>query len=162
MAQMRSYDSVEITLSTLAAGAVLKGALKIDGGREQGVRISKMKAACMISGITTGDGPLVIGLCNVDLSVAEIAEAFDADPQKELDTPASEQVMREIFPIWAQGKQSQQGADIWPYRSIRYPWKNVIEGNGLAWFVVNHDASALQTGGIVNIESVTIGEWLHD
>lgn len=163
MVQMRSYDDVEMALSTLAAGAVIKGQLKIDGSREQGIRLSKMKAACSISGKTTGEGPIIVGLCNTDLSVTEVAEAFAADPQKELDTPASEQVMREVFPIWHFGKGVLTGqGDAQPYREVRYPWKDVIEGNGLSWFAINLDSGSLTTGTLVDVSSVTIGEWRED
>ncbi len=165
MAQMRSYDDVQIVLSTLAAGVTIKGNLKIDGSREQGVRISKMKAACGVSGEGADLGPLLIGLCNADLSPTEISECLSADPQKDLDTPASEEVMREIMPIWLYPIQAITNSDVNALRtlqSIRYPWKEVIEGNGLAWFVTNLDETTLAGGGLVDIFSVTIGEWLRD
>ncbi len=165
MVQMRSYDDVNITLSTLAAGAVLKGALKIDGSREQGVRITKMKAACGIFGLPANDGPVVIGLTNQDLSVTEIAECFAADPQKPDDVPGSEQSMRQVFPIWfsqIQGVVNTGVNGLRTYQNIAYPWKEVQEGDGLAWFVINLDGVALGTGGVVSIASVTIGDWLGD
>lgn len=160
--QARSYDDVEIVLGTLAAGAVLKGALKIDGGREQGVRIQKLMAAVSVIGQTTGEGPLIIGLTNADLSVSEVAEALAADPQKPDDVPGSEQSMRQIMPIWFVPKNQPSNNEIQRLVEIPYPWKLVAEGDGLAWFVANLDGSALTTGALVDIFSTTIGEWNGD
>ncbi len=165
---MRSYDDVTINLSTLAAGAAIKGNLKIDASREQGIRMQKMKAAMSWNGLTDAEGPLMVGLCNSDLSPTEIAECIAADPQKELDTPATEQVMREVFPIWFIGlftttkEPPVHEVDAGMLREIRYPWKEVIEGNGLSWFVMNLGGGALTTGVGVHFFSVTIGEWRDD
>ncbi len=166
MSQMRSYDNVIIALSTLAAGAVLTSPLKIDGARENGIRLQKMKAQMSFRGLTDGEGPVVIGLATTDPSVTEIAEVFTADPQKPEDIPASEQVMRKIFPIWMIGKAELNSVTRGvknEYTEIQFPWKNIEEGTGLKWFAVNLDASAtLTTGGVIEIVSVTIGTWLDD
>ncbi len=165
MAQMRSYDNAIITLSTLASGAVLGGALKIDAARENGVRLEKMKAQMSFRGKTDGQGPVVVGLAHVDLSDTEIAECFAADAQKPVDTPDSERVMRKVFPIWMIGKaelSSISGRGTNEYIEIAFPWKTIREGSGLKWFAINLDSGSLSTGTVIEIVSVTIGEWLLD
>ncbi len=162
MTAMKVYDDVSMSLGTLASGAVIKGATKIDAAREQGTILKKIMAQCSVNGKTAGEGPLIVGLCNVDLSTVEIAEALAADPQKGLDTPASEQVEREIMIVWMVGRGITSDAEITPFREVKYPWKEVIEGNGLAWFVMNAGASGLTDSSFVSVFSFIHGEWMRD
>ncbi len=163
MAQMRSYDDVLLVVGALQAGAVAAQATKMDAAREQGFRMQKLKAAMSFNGKTSDEGPIVVGLCSTDLSTTEIAEVFASDPQKPDDVPASEQVMREVFPIWhiAFAVNAPQESTT-PYRNVAYPWKETREGDGLKWFAINLGPAILTTGTLVQISSVCIGEWLLD
>ncbi len=165
MAQMRTYGHTRIQLTTMASKTVLKGATKLDGSREQGFFLKKIRASCGISEMPPDLGPLVIGLCNIDLSTVEVEECLTADPQKELDTPASEQVMREVMPIWYYPVQNVADADansIRTLQTVNYPWKENIEGNGLAWFVYNAGDSALTGSAEASLFGFFFGEWLND
>ncbi len=163
MTQQRVYMDDIIGLGALGAGLVLKTATKVDASRENGIRIQKLMCAMTFSGKTAAEGPIVVGLASTDLSTTEIKECIDADPQKPDDTPASEQVMRQVMPIWVIGK-TETASQNSPYRyeEIPYPWKEVAEGDGLAWFAMNEDGSALTTGTEIEIQGVLIGEWLND
>ncbi len=163
MTQQRIYIDDVIGLGTLGAGLVLKTATKVDATRENGIRIQKLMAAMTFAGKTATEGPIIVGLCSTDLSTTEIAEAIDADPQKPDDTPASEQVMRQVMPIWVIGTNDTASlAGPYRYEEIPYPWKEVAEGDGLTWFAMNEDGSALTTGMTIEIQGFLVGEWLND
>ena len=162
MTQQRVYIQNNLGLGTLGSDLVLKSALRVDASRENGVRITKLKAAVSYNGKTATEGPLLVGLCSTDLSTTEIAEALAADPQKPDDVPASEQVMRQVFPIWLIPAGPASEPDTKELVEISYPWKEVAEGDGLAWFVQNRDGNALTTGCTIEIHGVCIGEWLND
>ena len=162
-AQHRIYKHATITVGALATLSAVKGNTVIDGSRENGVRIEKMKAALSWHNKTADDGPCTVGLCNSDLSPAEVAECMVADPQKPLDTPASEQSMRNIFPVWLIDKASTgTGNLVQEYTDIRYPWKEILEGDGLSWFLFNHDSATLTVNFVCEIPMVIIGSWLDD
>ncbi len=162
MTQMRSYDNVLTVMGTLATLLVLKTSLKIDTGRENGVRLKKMLMAMTFEGKTAGEGPLLYGLCLSDLSPTEIQEALNADPQKPDDVPASEQVMRKLMVIGVIPAAMTASTDPEVYREVRFPWKEIEEGSGLSWWVQNRDGGSLTTGTNVRFSSFAMGEWLDD
>ncbi len=171
MVQFRSYDETTITLSTLAVDSVLKGLMKIDASREQGVRLKKVMATCSRFLPQSGNGPLWVGLANSDLSQAEIAEAIVADPQHGSGVPGQERTMREVMLIWViprahvdgdDASRAQNQNEAMRLRTIPYPWKKSIEGTGLAWWVMNRGGGVLTTGEVVNISSFMMGERLDD
>ncbi len=124
------------------------------------MRIKKMKYSVAYKDKTASEGPLLLGLASVDLSNAEIAEALVADPQSPRDQPASEQANRQVFPL-ALLPASVEAAtqEVQPLRGVRYPWKRILEGNGLKYFIQNLDGSTLTTGTLVTVFTSVVGTW---
>ena len=160
--QQVQHIVAEIALSTLASLTAIAVILTPDSSRDQGVRIKQLKLACTYKGKTAGEGPLMVGLCDSNLSVAEIAEALVADPQHVGDVPATEQGNRRVFPIWNIGPALVAGDSVEGFEDVHYPWKTMEEGIGLKLFVFNADGSALTTGTIVTVTGSTVQEWLRD
>ncbi len=152
----------EVALGTLANLTAIAIALTPDASREQGARIKQLKLAISYKGKTAGEGPLIVGLCDSNLSVAEIAEAILADPQHVADVPATEQGNRRVFPIWIIPAGLTADDRIQKTEEVHYPWKDMEESQGLKFWVFNADGNALTTGTEVTVDGSIVGEWLHD
>ncbi len=158
--QQVQHIVAEIALGALATLAVQGGALPIDSARLAGMRIKKMKYAVVYKDKTASEGPLLLGMASVDLTNAEIAEALVADPQSPRDQPAAEQGNRQVFPMALLPASAEVASqETQPLRSIRYPWKRILEGNGLKLFVQNLDGSTLTTGCLVTVFISVVGTW---
>ncbi len=163
--QQVQHLSDDITLSTLADNTAIIANTNIDSTREQGVRIKKFKYSVVAEGLTTLEIPLIYGLA-IELTVVEIAEAMNADPQGIDDTAAVDFANRKVlalgnvrnaFPSNGSGAEDPGNS----FRSVRIPW-DIPEGSTLKWWVMNRTGSALTTGGIVHFNAVTVQEWLRD
>ncbi len=124
--------------------------------------MEKIKLAISFKGKTVGEGPIVVGLSNLDLSNAEIAEAIIADPQHSEDTTGMEQTNRKIFPVWVIPAGLAAESEIQMLRTIPYPWREVMEGSGLKFWAFNADGNTLTTGTEITISGVIVGRWLRD
>ncbi len=157
-------DVVTITLSTLGALTAILGAGKQDATRLQGMRFKKIKAHMEFLGKTAGEGPLMVGYA-IDTTTSETGEALSADPQHRSD-PSGEAQGRKVVPVWIIPKGSTGSEVVISHpdemQDITMPYKELIEGSTLNWFVYNMDSGALQTGTVVNIAYVAVGEWLRD
>ncbi len=128
----------------------------------RGVRMRKYRYAVTHSGGTDGDGPFWYGLCGKNLTVAELDEAIDADPNWEEDTPAFEQVQRHVVVLGSIGQNADEAQEaITPWRTGRWYWDNP-ENEGIQFFVRNQDTAALQTGMVVKFQALFMGEWLRE
>ncbi len=152
-----------VNLGALATKTAITAVTQIDGGRENGVFIKKIKAAMNYRNLTSGEGPLEIGLC-VGLTAGEVAEAIVSDPQSRSDVPAVEETNRRVFPLWMIGLDSVDGPiDMQPIKEIEdWPFRTIEEGSFLAWYVFNHDASALTSGGSLTFVGVAVSNWMDD
>ncbi len=158
--QQVQYLINEIALGALATLDVAGSATNIDSSRLAGMRLSKMKYAVTYKDKTASEGPLLLGLASVDLSNAEIAEALVADPQSPRDQPAFERGNRQVFPLaLLPASVKVAGDEIQVFRSARYPWKRILEGNGLKYFIQNLDGSTLTTGALVTVFTAVVGTW---
>ncbi len=158
--QQVQYLINEITVGALTTLAVAGSSTMIDSSRLAGMRIKKMKYAVQYKDKTASEGPLLLGMASVDLSNAEIAEALVADPQSPRDQPAAEQANRQVFPLaMLPASVEVAGNEIQALRSLRYPWKRILEGNGLKYFVQNLDGSTLTSGTLVTVFTAVVGTW---
>ncbi len=153
------YLITEVTLGALATLAVAGSATIIDASRLSGMRIKKAKYGVTFKNKTAGEGPLLVGMASVDLSNAEIAEALVADPQSPRDAPANEQGNRQVFPLAILPAGLVDAEETQHLRTLRYPWKRIMEGNGLKMFVFNMDTATLTTGCVVNFVVPVVGTW---
>ncbi len=157
--QQVQYLISEVALGALATLSVAGTATIIDAARLQGMRIKKAKVGVTFKDKTAGEGPLLVGMASVDLSNAEIAEALVADPQSARDSPANERANRQIYPIAMLPAGLAHAEEVQYLRTLRYPWKRIMEGNGLKMFVFNMDTATLTTGCVVNFVIPVVGNW---
>ncbi len=156
------WDQVGITLSTLAALTGILGASRIDAAREQGFRVMKTEYVGSIVGRTNGEGPVMLAV-GFNLSLAEMEEAIEADPQSSFDTPANEQVMRPVFilgifdPLAASPAILNNGIP----KTVNFKW-SAPEGGSMNWMAYNTSGSALTTGSVVRVVAKHFGVWLKD
>ena len=120
MTQVRIYDHVLVSPSTLANNAVAVASSKIDGAQENRIKITKMSMSVSATLRTTGEGPLQFGIANSDLTAAEIAEVLTSDPQSPNDTIEVEHSMREVF-LMGMLKPNILLDSEWNGRNVRYP-----------------------------------------
>lgn len=159
------YSRNTLTLSTLGQNTALVASTKIDGTRLQGVKIIDIFGAFSMDGKTTGEGPIYYGFVVNDLTVAEIAEAFAADPQSQDDDPATSRADRKLIVVGQYGEaatSSQIAAQEQKWEKQMWPKSWVIrEGNGFNIFAFNVGA-ALTTGTVIRWDGVIKSEWRQD
>ncbi len=164
------HGNTGLALSTLGAATAATGSLAIDASRTQGVKLMQFKGAVEWNGKTAGEGPLVVGL-SIDLSSSEVAEAIIADPQHVNDVPATEQGNRKVYPLFTIARKSTDGTwsrgamandDAAEHADLKFPWRELTEGQGIQFWVFNRDASALTTGTEISLDWDAVQEWLRD
>ncbi len=162
---MKSYEFITQALSTLAAGTSIKTNLKIDGSREQGCTVDKIKYAVSFSDKVTAEGPLIYGICDSNLTIAELDEGLDSDPQGDQSVPEQEESMRKIVVLGQIGFDDLSSANAvtpHPYRHAKWFW-DVKEGSGLQFFVRNLNvANPLSGSALVHFTAFITGSWLLD
>ncbi len=162
MSSQKIYDHVLVSLSTLGNNAAIGTVSKIDGARQQGCRIRKLMLAVSAEGRTATEGPLMYGICNLELTAAEIAEAIVADPQGPEDTPASEQVNREIMVLGLLKPNVLLDSGLTLHTEIKYPWKTIPEEQGIQYWVMNRSGGTLTAGSLIKFNAFIYGDWLED
>ncbi len=164
--QLNHGDFTSIVLSTLASKSAKQTNTNIDGTREQGIKLRRIKANMTYTGKTAGEGPISVGL-TAGLTAAEVAEAIVADPQRFEDPGSSEKANRRVFPVWFIGDGSTQ-TDTNPEQNtqllvdIHAPTWEIPEEQALNWYAFNHDSGALTNGIGIDIINVIVYDWLED
>ncbi len=155
-------DVVTIAAATLGALTAILGAGKQDAARLQGMKFKKIRASMEFTGKTVDEGPLLVGYA-IDASTSEVSAALSADPQHRSDPTGVEQSFK-VVPIWhiPKGFSASVGDGNDFLEDIYLPYKDLIEGSTLNWFVYNMDDAALTTGMLVDIAYVAVGEWQRD
>ncbi len=135
----------------------------LDGARQQGVLIRKIRYALTWQGKTTG-GPVYYGVAAGGLTAAEIEEALESDPQGEFDEPAMERSNRRVVPLGliSLDHTAVLGPDpmFMSMRTLKWPWPRIPENVGLSFWV--RTGSALGIGMELDMKFVIIGEWERD
>lgn len=153
------HERVVLTLGTLASLDALAVTGLQDGSRSQGFRYLKSEYIIGVAGMTTDDGPVVVGVGGPGLSTAEIEEAIEADPQSSHDAPAGEQAMRPVWKIGAAVGDGMlnNGLPIIVNQRWSYP-----EDATMAFFAYNSSGAALTTGTVITMMIKHYGVWLRD
>ncbi len=112
-----------------------------------------------IRGLTAGEGPLVVGYANSDLSVTEIAEGLDASPSSESDIIARERTRRPVrsagtFSGVATEEVLNNGKPI--RTKLKFNLANSLEVN--AW-IRNESGAVLTTGAVLEMQGKIYGYW---
>ncbi len=108
---------------------------------------------------TAGEGPLMIGVNNGDLTGAEITEALDAAPVSRSDIINRERARRPVRRMGVFSGLSTNEA-LFDGKLQRYPLKIYLaESIELEMFVFNNSGAALTTGTVINVYGTIYGEW---
>ncbi len=155
----------QVTLGTLASKTAILGSAKL--AITEDFRMLKTKVFASIQDATAveGDGPMIIGICNGELSASEVTECINAEgPLGPDDAVPRERAERAVFPMFAIGFQD----DASPMHIVnndgnpivhKNPW-TYRNANGWNWFAFNMGGSALTTGGIVHLIATHYGLWV--
>ncbi len=154
-----------ITVGALGSLAAITGSSKIDASRLQGSRVVKIRAHMEFLAKTSGEGPWVVGY-NIDTTTQETADALNADPQHRSD-PSGLAQQNKVVPIWvipfsATASLTTLESHEMEMHDIYLPYKDVIEGSQLNWFVFNLEAATQTSGAAVRITHVIVEEWRAD
>ncbi len=159
----RQIDNIEIDVSALAAVTGVTGASRIDGNREMGFR-TLMQRGCIDfkPGTPAVGGPMLVGFAENGLTLAQIEEAIENDPQADPDPVSkvlNEQARRKIFVL---GYASSQLEFQFTTFSRRHKW-SYPEGTAMLFFAYNTDLNtAIAASSTIQIFCEHIGVWLRD
>ena len=151
-------DEDVITLSTLAAGTVIKQANPLEL-TEDYYAIS-MDITVALRDFTPAEGPIKIGWANDDLTVAEIAEAINAQPLGPSDIIEIERARRPVrefglFPGLVSNESLNNGV------TLRVPIRRLFSsGVGFVLWAQNRGAATLTTGAVVSMQYRLYGRWV--
>ena len=108
--------------------------------------------------MTSGEGPIELFMCH-DLSTAEMAEVFAADPQRSHDPNLEEQAMRPLWPLALLANLTEDSNKV-GHGVSTIGW-SFPEGTILKWGAWNK-GSALTTGTVIHVVAKHFGVWLRD
>ncbi len=154
-----------LSLDALAANTAVKvpGAAITDD-----MRILKSMIHASVEGLTAGEGNnLLFGICNDDLSAADIAASLSAGgPLNRADRDIAELAERFTRVLSGSG-QMDDGNTIRHFTGfhnepviqevIRWTF---TKGVGWAFYIFNHDGSALTTGATLRLYHQAFGVWV--
>lgn len=156
------HDKITINMVNATALEVFLAVGKVDAARDQGIRISKMKMAVVVSNKTDTEYPILYGLAMGGLSSTDIQEALAADPTGWTQAEEMERTNRKVFPIGLFPRGGVDELRLQKLRDVHFPWKEIPEGTGMSFWAQNFE-SAVQTGDpVLEIAVVYTGEWLRD
>ncbi len=159
-------ETVVITVGGLAAGSSIKNT----GGvtlQTTSFRILKTEMFVHQLGAWAAEGDeVIIGICNGDLSVAEISESINVDgPVDRNDRIKQEQAERAVW-LLVDLKEGAEGALAnSPPANDGLPWTfnlrwTFIPTEGWDWFAFNPLAGALTAGAVFRLTMKHYGVWV--
>ncbi len=156
----RNFQAIPVqnamALGTLADGVVISAAL---ANLTQEAWMIRADLLWMTRGVTSGEGPLTVGIADGELSVTEIAEAEDASPTSQSDRVARERASRPVrrvgaFPLAAPDEVLNDG------KPIRTTMKWMEAGdNEPEFYARNQGGATLTTGGVVEVTGTLFIAW---
>ncbi len=147
----------DLILGTLASNIAFKGDLTAFGATR--VFCIAADIEWSISGHTTGQGPISVGLSHGDLTVTEVIEKLDARPSSRSDIIPMERARRPVrrAGVFSGNDTLEKLNDGKAIRTkIRF---NVNEGVELACWARNEHTAALTTGSIVHAIGTLYMRW---
>lgn len=147
-----------ITLGTLGSNTVLAVPL-LGSVFGEDIFIVSVDVLASIRGLTTTEGPLVLGLAHSNLTVAEVAEALAAEVTDPDDFIARERARRPVrrFGLFNDGSANQVIND---GKMLRVPVRfSVGDNHDLDIFVMNRSGATLTTGAIIPFQGTIFGRW---
>ncbi len=158
---LRSNEN--IALATLADNTAIKFSSNITLSED--FRVLRADILCHITTVTQGEGTgLVLGACNDELTVAEIAETLVADgPSDRNDRVVQERTERKVdllsSGIENEGSVIFLGDDGGTVIHWKPRW-TFSDPEGWAYFIWNHSGSTLNTGMQARLMQTVYGVWV--
>ncbi len=149
--------SAQFTLGALTSGTVIQNNV-ITWGED--IYVISIDAAWTLVTSDADDGPIEVGWCHGDLSVAEVAEALDAEVSDPDDIIAREHARRPVravgvFPgATAASEQLFDGAI--RRRKMRF---SIGDGHNLNAWARNNAGSDLVAGASIEVTGTIYGRW---
>lgn len=144
------------TLAALASETVIKTVI-INLAQEAWLHSADL--TWTVRGATGGEGPVMFGLADDNLTVAEIAEAIGAAPTSQSDRIQLERASRPVrvvgnFPFAAADEVHADGRKV----RTKIKWMQAAAIDPCMW-VQNKSGATLTTGAIVRVTGNLYGTW---
>ncbi len=158
-------DNDQITLGALNANAAIKQANPLVLAEDFRMLKSEHFLTMESGTFVAGDGPIVVGVANGELSVTEIAECLNTDgPLNRNDRANQESAERAVFPFCQLDfiEKAVGGVEVLNQGLpvvFKKPW-TYSNPEGWTLFAFNHGGSALTTGAILRNLSTYYGVWV--
>lgn len=154
--QVLKVDQI-ISFGALAAQGALQGALTALGVTK--FRVTAVDLFWSADGFTTGEGPILVGISNGNLSTTEVLECLDAVPTGPSDVIARERLRRPVRQsgIFA-GFNTHEVLNDGKY--IRTKLNTLLdEGDELNAWAQNQSGATLTAGTVIRIMGRVYGYW---
>lgn len=156
-------ESQTITLGTLASSTAIKAASNL--AVTEDFRIIKSEILVSFRAMQPDESPIILGLADNELSVAEIGECLLVDgPVDRNDRQKEEEATRPVWEICQNTPQVFAGpSDNAPNnglpieKTFRWTFSN---DEGWCWFAWNASGAALDGGGSIVIHAKHFGVWV--
>ncbi len=151
------YDVLNVQPGALGTKDVVLSAGQFTGNLDEDFRIVKMEMYAAWNSQAAGD-ILMFGVCNGDLTAAQVEECIEAVPADIDDVPANEFTMRAVFPL-AIFHDNFAGTPVAAIeKTLRWTFKNP---EGWTYWVYNPDSAIpVTTGGKLNVFIKIYGVWV--
>ncbi len=148
--------SASMALSTLADNTVLSAAIT---ALADDFWVNSAHLTWTLRDLTPGEGPIHIGMANLDLSVAEIKSAISATVTSRSDIIEREEARRPVrrvgsFDGLSEAQTLNNGN---PIKTIVKMY--LAEGIEMGIWALNASAATLTTGAIVEVIGMLYGNW---
>ncbi len=160
---MRSRSRFDFTFGALAVNTFVLQGSRIDASRLNGSDLRKINHTAVWTSGTNGQGPQLYGL-SVGLSIAQLKEWFEADPQSRADTEELEKSQRHSIILGSLGDSvaSGAGAQFPVWKRAKWPGWDILEGQLLSAWVMNAGSVTMTTGKLSTIVMEFLGDWKND
>ncbi len=112
------------------------------------------------------EGPLLFGVAAGQVSAGEVEECIEARPKTSGDVPASEEVMRPVWPLETfqfyvdAGSGYAAGGDDLSKKGSFSPKWTFLDSQEWNFWVYNYSSNTLVTGGQINVIAKCFGVWV--
>ncbi len=145
-----------VALGALVSGIVVKGG--ISGAAPNTYRAISSDQVWSLEGLTSGEGPVVVGYAHSDYTVTEIKEAIDAaasiDPGLKIERERAGRLVRIVGIITSDVDRLNDGKPL----KTRLNWL-ITPGDEVNIFAMNESGATLSTGAVLHI---TGNLWVKD
>ncbi len=169
MVLVQQFDhDLELALSTLGAGTVIRKESLIDGSRLNGFRLVKSRIFITMTGKTTAEGPILFGLDIGFPAGTDVKAVLETDPQSSMaDQNRGKNTFLKILGVVGLVPTVFPASDegitpaVYEMTYGKNGW-SIPEGQALNYWFQNLMGSALTTGTTMQITAEHFGVWLRD